>query len=91
MEPGEAVLSIERLRLVGERPIVFQQSYLPSWIADRLEGVDLAAVSLYDYIQSELQVELSRAQEKIHAIGLAAPEARLLDERSARRRCSASA
>jgi GntR family transcriptional regulator len=80
VEPGEPVLSIERLRLIGERPVVYQQSYLPAWIADRLEGIDLGAISLYDHIQSELRIELSRAQEKIHAVVLAASEALLLDE-----------
>jgi GntR family transcriptional regulator len=80
VEPGEPVLSIERLRLIGERPVVYQQSYLPAWLAERLEGADLGAISLYDHIQSELGIELSRAQEKIHAVALAAPEALLLDE-----------
>lgn len=80
VEPSEPVLSIERLRLVGQQPVVYQQSYLPAWLADALEGVDLGAISLYDHIQSELEIELSRAQEKIHAIALAAPEALLLDE-----------
>jgi GntR family transcriptional regulator len=81
VEAGEPVFSIERLRLVGERPVVYQQSYLPAWLADRLEGVDLGAVSLYDHIQSELGIELCRALEKIHAVALAAPEALLLDEK----------
>jgi GntR family transcriptional regulator len=80
VESGDAVLAIERLRLVGQQPVVFQQSYLPASLAAALEGVDLGATSLYDHIQSELEIELARAHERIHAIALAAPEARLLDE-----------
>jgi GntR family transcriptional regulator len=80
VEAGEPVLAIERLRLVGRQPVVFQQSYLPAWLADALEGVDLGAISLYDHIQSKLKIELARAHERIHAIALAAPEALLLDE-----------
>jgi GntR family transcriptional regulator len=80
VEPGTPILSIERLRFVGQQPVVYQQSFLPSWLDGALDGVDLGAISLYDHIQRELEIELARAQEKIHAISLAAPEAALLAE-----------
>jgi GntR family transcriptional regulator len=80
VEPGEPVLSIERLRFVGLEPVVYQQSYLQSRFASALAEVDLSALSLYNHIQSELGVELSRAQERIHAIGLAGAEADLLEQ-----------
>jgi GntR family transcriptional regulator len=80
VDPAAPILSIERLRFVGQQPVVYQQSYLPAWLAEALDGVDLGAISLYDHLQSELQIVLARAQEKIHAICLAAPEAALLEE-----------
>ena len=80
VEPGEPILAIERLRFVGPQPVVYQQSYLPSWFAPSLEPIDLGAVSLYDHLQIALEIELSRAHEKIRAIGLAAHEAALLEE-----------
>ena len=80
VEPAGPVLSIERLRHVGQRAVVYQQSYLPAWLAEALEGVDLGSTSLYDHLQATLKIELARAQEWVHAIGLAAAEALLLDE-----------
>jgi GntR family transcriptional regulator len=80
VEPGAPVLSIERLRFVGQQAVVYQQSYLQAWLEDALEGVDLGSTSLYEHIQRTLKIELARAQERIHAIGLGAPEALLLHE-----------
>jgi GntR family transcriptional regulator len=80
VEPGAPVLSIERLRFVGQQAVVYQQSYLPAWLEDALDGVDLGSTSLYEHIQGTLKIELARAQERIHAIGLGTAEALLLDE-----------
>jgi GntR family transcriptional regulator len=80
VEASGPVLSIERLRSVGQQAVVYQQSYLPAWLEDALEGVDLGSTSLYDHIQGTHKIALVRAHERIHAIGLAAPEALLLDE-----------
>lgn len=80
IEPGECVFSIERLRFVGHEPIVYQHTQLLPAIGEALEDVDLSDISLYDYLQSELKIELAHAQEKIHAIALAAHEATLLEE-----------
>lgn len=80
IEPGEPVFSIERLRFVGLEPIVYQHTQLLPAIGEALDDVDLSDISLYDYLQSELKIELAHAQERIHAIALAAHEATLLDE-----------
>jgi GntR family transcriptional regulator len=49
-------------------------------IGEGLGDVDLSDISLYDYLESELKIELAHAQERIHAIALAAHEATLLEE-----------
>ena len=83
LEAGEPVLSIERLRFVGPEPVVYQHSQLQPWLAEAVERVDLTDISLYDYLQSELRIELTHAQERIHAIGLGAHEATLLEREPA--------
>ena len=80
LEPGEPVLSIERLRFVGDEPVAYQHSQLQPWLAEHLADVDLTEVSIYTYLQSELGIELARAQERIHAIALMPREATLLQE-----------
>jgi GntR family transcriptional regulator len=80
LQPGEAAFSIERLRFVGPVPVVYQQSQLQPQLADTLAAADLGTGSLYDYLQRELDVELAHAEERIHAISLAAHEATLLEE-----------
>jgi GntR family transcriptional regulator len=80
IEPGEPAFSIERLRFVGPEPVVFQHSHLQPWLGEALGAVDLSDISLYDFLQRELKIELARAQERIHAIALPAHEATLLEE-----------
>lgn len=80
LEPGDAVFSIERLRFVGRQPIVYQHSQLLPSIGEALAHVDLSDISLYDYLQGELKIELARAQERIHATALSPHEATLLEE-----------
>jgi GntR family transcriptional regulator len=80
IEPGEPAFSIERLRFVGPEPVAYQHSHLQPWLAEALEGVDLTEVSVYRYMQDELKIELAHAQERIHAIALAAHEATLLEQ-----------
>lgn len=77
---GECVYAIERLRFVGDEPIVYQYSQLQPWLANALDGAELSDVSLYDYLHEQLGLEIARAQEWIRAIALAAHEADLLNE-----------
>ena len=76
---GEPVYAIERLRAVGNQPVVYQDSQLQPWLGEALGEIDLSGVSLYDYLQQELRVEIASAQEWIHAIQLGPREATLLE------------
>jgi GntR family transcriptional regulator len=80
LEPGEPTFSIERLRFVGPESVVYQHTQLQPWLGEALDDVDLSSISLYDYLQRELNVEIFHAQERVHAILLAAHEATLLEE-----------
>lgn len=80
LRAGEQVYAIERLRLVGPEPIVYQYSQLQPWLADKLDDTDLSNVSLYDHLHEELGLQIGRAQEWIRAIDLSPHEADLLDE-----------
>ena len=79
VEPAGPVLSIERLRHVGQQRVVYQQSYLPAWLAEALEGVDLGA-SRCTTTSRPAEDRARTCAGGIHAIGLAAAEAALLDE-----------
>jgi len=80
VDGDEPVYLLERLRFVGSEPIVFQRSYLQPWLAESLDGVELADISLYGYLHDSLGIEIVHAQESIHAINLPPPEATLLEE-----------
>ncbi|TAN30878.1 GntR family transcriptional regulator [bacterium] len=80
IEAGELVYAIERLRFVGAQPIVYQHSQLQAWLGETLDDVDLNDLSLYDYLQGELKIEVAHAHERIQAITLAPHEATLLEE-----------
>jgi GntR family transcriptional regulator len=83
LEPGDPVLSVERLRLVGGQPVAFQHSQLQPWLSEPLAEVDLSVLSIYTYLQGALGIELAHAQERIHAISLGPQEATLLGEEPA--------
>jgi GntR family transcriptional regulator len=80
IDADDPVLTIERLRFVGAEPVVYQQSHVGPSFAGALADVDLSEISLYDYMQIELNVEIAHAQEKIHAVALSPREATLLEE-----------
>lgn len=80
IEPGEAVYMIERLRLTGRDPIVYQFTQLRPALGELLDGVDLVHVSLYDYLHDGMHVEIAGVQERIRAVTLSAHEATLLEQ-----------
>ena len=81
LEPGDPVYLIDRLRFLGQEPIMFQRSSLQPSLAEVLDDVDLARVSLYALLHEH--VGIGHAQESIHAVNLAPTEAALLEERPA--------
>ncbi len=74
----DPVLSLQRLRLVDGRPLVFQCSYLPAWIGRGVVDADLSINSLYDVLTDRFGYEVECATERIQATVLGKREARLL-------------
>jgi GntR family transcriptional regulator len=66
---GEAFLFIERLRLADERPVIFEQRYVPLKLCPRMKRAD-AAGSLYAYWTRRLKLRIAGADESIRAINL---------------------
>src|SRR4030095_15233473 len=61
------VLVVERLRLVDDRPMSLQRSFLPSPIGDEVVRADLALTPLHHVLESKLGVVISRAYETVSA------------------------
>jgi GntR family transcriptional regulator len=78
LDPGERLLELERLRRIDGKPVVYQRSHIPLWIAADLEALDLEGGSLYDHLDQTLGIEVVRAHETLRPIVLAGREARLL-------------
>jgi GntR family transcriptional regulator len=74
-EPEATVVVLERVRFVEAKAIVYQRSYLPTWLGEALFDIDLAQASLYDYLDQQLGVDVVRADETIRAVVLAKAEA----------------
>jgi len=72
------VLVVERLRLVDDRPMSLQRSFLPSPIGDEVVRADLAVTPLHQVLEFKLGVVISRAQETVSAVRLGRREAREL-------------
>lgn len=73
---------LERLRLVAGTPIVHQRSYLAAEAGERLAGVDFDRVPLYEALAERLGWAVRSAEERLYAVALKPPEARLLDQKA---------
>src|SRR5882672_948518 len=72
------VLVVERLRLVDDRPLSLQRSFLPSPIGDEVVRADLALTPLHHVLEFKLGVVISRAHETVSAVRLGRSAAREL-------------
>jgi GntR family transcriptional regulator len=75
---GTRVLVLERLRLVDERPLSLQRSYLPAHIGEEVLRADLRLTPLRQILEFKLGITIARARETVSAIRLARREAREL-------------
>jgi GntR family transcriptional regulator len=78
LKPRARVLELERLRLVGDRPMTLQRSFLPSPIGEELAKADLAATPLHQALEFKLGITIERARESVFAVRLGRREARQL-------------
>ena len=79
--PGTTMVSLRRLRLAGQDPLVVETSYLPAQRFPGLETVDFSTVRLYDTLMHQYGCRPTRARETFEPVLLTADEAALLDQR----------
>ncbi|WP_169514492.1 GntR family transcriptional regulator [Actinokineospora enzanensis] len=75
---GEPVLEVERLRLVGELPVVHQVSAVPGPFAEALADADFDSASLYGLLAERCGAIPVRAAESITPLAIDAGVAGLL-------------
>jgi GntR family transcriptional regulator len=66
--PGETVIQIRRLRLVGNMPLLLETSSIPSQLCPGLESEDLASQSLYAILAEQFGIYLQRTHHTLEAI-----------------------
>jgi GntR family transcriptional regulator len=78
LESRAALFVLERLRLVDDRPISLQRSFLPASLGADVVRADLGTTSLKDVLEFKLGVSIARAHETVSAVRLGGREARNL-------------
>jgi GntR family transcriptional regulator len=73
------VLVIERLRLVGGRPMGLQHSFVAARLGEELLKADLDRTPLRQALEFKLGITIERASETVSAVRLGRREARDLD------------
>lgn len=75
---GAPVIEIERLRFVGEEPIVLVTTYVPYSACPKLAQADLTDRSLYQFLEDECGLVIARGRRTIEAVPANKHEAELL-------------
>ena len=75
---GTPVIQIDRLRFLGQEPIVLVNSYLPFDLVPELDEVDLSDQSLYVYLENVHGIQISHGKRYIGAVPADQLEAKLL-------------
>ena len=78
LAPGARVLQVERLRIVGGRPMSLQRSLLPAAIGEDVVKADLAVTPLHEILAFKLGIAIEGARETVSAVRLGRREARRL-------------
>jgi GntR family transcriptional regulator len=78
LEPGTPVIEVQRLRFIANEPIVLVTTYLPYSLCPKLIHADLTSQSLYDFIENECGILISRGRRTIEAVLASENEAQML-------------
>jgi GntR family transcriptional regulator len=79
VSPGTQVVDIDRLRFVGKAPIQLVNSYVPFDLCPALANVDLTNRSMYEFLEQECGLWISRGRRYLEAVAANEVEARLLE------------
>src|SRR5512136_2517600 len=78
IKPGDQVIDILRLRFINNEPIQLVRTYVPFGICPALATVDLTDRSLYEFMETECGVLISKGLRYIEAVLANENEAELL-------------
>lgn len=78
LEEGAEVIHIDRLRFIGQEPIVLVTSFLPFELVPGLDEVDLTNQSLYVYLDKVYGIQISSSKRFLEAVPANQLEAELL-------------
>jgi GntR family transcriptional regulator len=78
---SEELFLIERLRLIGREPVIYQLSYLSLALGQKLNPATLDGASLYQKLSLEAGIEIGSASEQIYAVSLNSQIAGLIKQR----------
>jgi GntR family transcriptional regulator len=78
IQPNTAVVDIQRLRFINDEPIQLVTTYIPYQVFPPLATVDLTDRSLYEFLESEGGISLTRGKRYIEAVLANETEALLL-------------
>ena len=75
---GSTVYYIHRLRLVNQEPLLLERLILPALLMPDLERFDLSTRSLYEVMETEYDIFVSRAKQSLEPVIATEYEAELL-------------
>lgn len=73
------VFYLERLRLADQEPILWERTYIPYYLCNKIETFDFSRESLYQVLNDTYHLEMYHAKETLDAIVLSKSEAALLE------------
>lgn len=73
------VFYLERLRLANQEPILWERTYIPYHLCNKIEMFDFGKDSLYNILNETYHLEMYHAKETLDAIILSKNEAALLE------------
>lgn len=74
----EEVVQVRRLRLVGEEPVLLEDTYVPLEICPTIAEVDLSDRSIYSVLASKATLQIARAVKTFEIGRLSAEDSELL-------------
>ncbi len=76
---GTEIIEIQRLRFINDEPIQLVTTYIPLHLCPKLVKADLSNRSLYEYLETEYGIQITRGTRYIEAVLATKEEAKLLD------------
>ncbi len=76
---GTEIIDIQRLRFIHDEPIQLVTTYIPRQISPELINIDLSGRSLYEYLETEYGIKITKGTRYIEAVLATKEEAKLLD------------